>query len=426
MNRFVYSLLLYLVAPFIWGYFLLRAFKAKEYREGARNRLGIGIKSPELDTIVIHCASMGESKAAIPLIESLIESHSNCQLVITTTTPTGKQVIKDHFGEKVVHYYLPVDWPGACKRFIAKLNPKLLVVMETELWPNFIHYASRKSIPILLANARLSSRSRDKYLKHKAFSLDMLNKISHIAAQYSSDKSHFESLGVAKEKVSVVGNIKFDIQLSAEIRQKQEQLKAEWRLNRPVWLAASIHPGEFNSILKAHKNLLKEYPNALLIGVPRHPEKFAEFSDCVSKQNFRAIRRSTGDAVTDATQVVIGDTMGEMLAFCGVSDIAFVGGSLIDNGGHNPLEPIMCDVPVLMGPSYFSFLDIGDELCKKSVLFFCQDSGEILRYLKQAFNSPESLLALKKSSHQVIKENQGACEKLAAIARDLVGFDIER
>ena len=315
LNRFVYSLLLYLGAPIIGCYFLLRAFKAKEYREGAMNRLGLGIKRPGLNTIVIHCASMGESKAAIPLIESLIELYDDCQLVITTTTPTGKQIIKDHFGEKVVHYYLPVDWPGACNRFIAKLNPKFLIMMEMELWPNLIHYACHKNVPILLANARLSSRSRDKYLKHKNFSLAMLSKISHIAAQYLSDKSHFESLGVAKQKVSVVGNIKFDIQLSAEIKQKQSQLKAEWQLDRPVWLAASIHPGEFNSILEAHKNLLKDYPDALLIGVPRHPEKFDEFSESVMKHNFSSIKRSTGQLVTETTQVVIGDTMGRCWHF---------------------------------------------------------------------------------------------------------------
>ena len=420
MNRFVYSLVLYLGAPIIWGYFLLRAFKAKEYREGAANRLGLGIKSTGLNTIVIHCASMGESKAAIPLIESFLESYKKHQLVVTTTTPTGKQIIKDHFGEKVVHYYLPIDWPGACKRFVAKLNPKILIMMEMELWPNLIHYTNQKDVPILLANARLSSRSRDKYLKHKNFSLAMLNKISHIAAQYLSDKSHFESLGMATQKISVAGNIKFDIQLSEDIKQKQLQLKREWQLERPVWLAASIHPGEFNAILQAHRELLKVFPNALLIGVPRHPEKFAEFGESVDQYNFNSVKRSTGVVVSESTQVVIGDTMGEMLAFCGISDMAFVGGSLIDDGGHNPLEPIICGVPVLMGPSYFSFQDIGDELCQQGVLFVCNDSDEILSQLKRAFDNPESLHKLKNSSHQIIKENQGTCKKLAKLTTELI------
>ena len=273
MNRLSYSILFYLLTPIIWSYLLFRAIKAPEYRDGLLQRLGILPRTVVSGGIMIHCASVGETMAALPLIKQLIQAYPESTITVTTTTPTGKKAVVEHFGDDVNHFYLPIDWSGSCQRFIKGLKPQVVILMETELWPNFLHVCRYNGIPVLLANARLSNQSLNKYLKHSKLTTELFSNVTKIAAQFESDKQNFMALGVSPEKVEIVGSIKFDLQIAETVLNQQQQLKQLWAKNRPVWIAASIHPGEFKTVLKAHKLLLESLPEALLIAVPRHPEK---------------------------------------------------------------------------------------------------------------------------------------------------------
>ena len=334
----LYSLLLYCLAPVIWSYLIFRAIRAPEYREGFQERLGLLPDETVKGGILVHCASVGEVRAAAPLIRRLISDYPDLTITITSTTPTGKKAASELFGNSIQQAYLPIDWPGSCRRFLADLSPKVVVLMETELWLNLLRRSQKMGIPVLLANARLSNNSLAKYQKYQGFSQLLFQQVSQIGAQYELDKKNFLALGVTENQITVTGSIKFDVSVSSSLAEQQRKLKFEWGTGRPIWIAVSIHPGEFDQILKAHKKLLSHIPELLLIAVPRHPERFEELKQRCQTSGLSFVSRSE-DQVPDAnTQVVVGDTMGEILLLCGVADLAFVGGSLIDRGGHNPLS----------------------------------------------------------------------------------------
>jgi len=412
VNRILYSILLYILSPLIWGYLLFRGLKAKEYREGYLQRLGYVPVSIPSGGLLLHCASVGETRAAEPLIRKLLDIYPDLPLIISTSTPTGKNIVKTLFKEKVFHCYLPIDWPGSCRRFLKAIKPKAVILMETEVWPNFLHVCSKEDYPTLLANARMSDKSLSGYLRFSTLTKSTFSKLTKVAAQYESDKSNFIRLGVANEKIVLVGNIKFDLQLDEPLKQQQKALKNAWAADRPVWLAASIHPKEFESILKVHKKLLVKFPDLLLIGVPRHPEKFAEFEQACVEHQLNSINRSDDKLPNEKTQVVVGDTMGEVLLFSGIADMTFVGGSLIERGGHNPLEPIVCGSPVVMGKHYENFKDVCQILLHKDILKVVDSTEALVGTLQNLLSSSQQLNKLSAKSLQVIQENQGCVEHL--------------
>ncbi|WP_444994715.1 lipid IV(A) 3-deoxy-D-manno-octulosonic acid transferase [Aliikangiella sp. IMCC44359] len=419
MNRFVYSLLLYVISPVIWLYLLFRAIKAPEYRDGMAQRLGLGDNTAIRYAVMVHCASVGEVRAAAPLIEQLIKTYPNNSILVTTTTPTGKKVVESLFADSVAHRYLPVDWFMSSGRFIQAISPSLVILMETELWPNLLYHCGREKIPVLLANARLSDKSLLKYQKYPRFAQQLFENISKVAAQYSSDAENFIQLGTPSNKIELVGSIKFDVQISAEIQQRQAELSRRWRANRPVWIAASIHPAEFDWVLQTHQQLLPLFPDLLLIGVPRHPEKFAEFKDKCDAYKMSFVCRSEQVEPSTETQIIVGDTLGEMLLFCGAADIAYVGGSLIERGGHNPLEPLACGLPVIMGPHYYNFSDIGQILIDKNLMAVVKNQQALTGQLELLLKNKSELQSKSQQAIALMQDNRGCVDRLLSLSQAL-------
>jgi len=416
MNRTLYTLLLYLLSPIIWLYFIYRGFSDPRYLSGIKQRLGILPEEFIAGGIHIHCASVGETLAAKPLIEKIADKYPQSNIVITTTTPTGRdevlKLIENINHSNMQHCYLPIDWIGACKRFINKIKPNISVLMETELWPNLLNQLSKKNIPILLANARLSDSSLKKYQKHLKLSEEIFASLSLISAQYEADKNSFQRLGVVNNKIELIGSIKFDIQFSDKLIQNQQQLKHQWTADRPSWIAASIHPAEFKAILNTHKKLLEFFPDLLLIAVPRHPEFFDALKQNCKKQDLAFICRSDNQSPTKEHCVLIGDSMGELTLMCGAADIAFVGGSLIERGGHNPLEPAACGLPVIMGESYYNFSDVCQIMQDSETLEIVNDEEGLFTSIKALLSNPELLTTKSQAAKNIFAANRGAVDKI--------------
>lgn len=420
MNRAIYTFLFYLLSPVIWAYLLFRAIKAPEYRDGFRQRLGILSQSIKGKGILVHCASVGETRAAAPLIKRLVQEFPDLSVTVSTTTPTGKKAVAELFGGKVQHVYLPIDWPGSVRRFLTALEPQLVILMETELWLNLISECGRRAIPVLLANARLSDKSLNKYLKHQKLARQLFSGVSYVAAQYQSDKDNFCRLGVNDSKVGCVGSIKFDIEITPQLLDAHRLLKQQWAENRPVWIAASIHPAEFDWVLKAHRQLLESFPDLLLIGVPRHPEKFVDFKSACDKHNLPYISRSNKEPTHLKTRVIVGDTMGEMMLFCGVANIAYVGGSLIERGGHNPLEPLACGVPVVMGPHFYNFSDICQLLIQQDLLAVVENEQQLAIVIEGALADQSTARIKAEKSESFMQQNRGCVDRLVTLSHQLI------
>lgn len=371
MLRLIYSILLYLFTPILFLLLLKRGLKQKSYLKRISERFGLlkKLQAPKQGGVLIHAASVGEIIAAINLIKAIQKKYLNLAITITTITPTGSERVLKTFGSSVTHIYLPYDLPDAVNRFLDFCKPKVIILIETELWPNLIYQAYKRKIPFVIANARLSKRSAKRYALLKDSIKDLLNKFDLIMAQDSISAEHYLSLGVDKEKLDNTGNIKFDVAVDQSLKEQIIQAKQILNSsNRPVWIAGSTHEGEEKIILEAHRELLEKYPDLLLILVPRHPERFAEVYELIVNMNFRVLRKSDEPKVDDKTEVLLGDTMGEMLILYGVSDIAFIGGSLFAYGGHNPLEAIVFDLPIISGMHTFNFSQMYEKLKQSNAL----------------------------------------------------------
>ena len=400
--RIVYTLLLALASPLLL--FGLYKSKPNKPKFGSRWKEHFGI-TPKLKNsdkpIWIHAVSVGESIAATPLIKALKEQNPEQSILVTTTTSTGAEQIAK-LGDLVEHRYMPIDFGFAIKGFLKAVQPKQMLIIETELWPNTLNEVHKAGIPISVVNARLSEKSCSNYAKVQPLFNVIEPCLTKVLCQNQTDADRFESLGVNKEKLTVTGSIKFDIQISEEVKEKGKALRAELGLTRPIWIAASTHKGEDEQILEAHKQILESHPSALLILVPRHPERFDDVFTLCQKLGFETTRRTSRTEVTESTQVYLGDTMGEMLVLIGAADICFMGGSLVGDkvGGHNVLEPIALGVPVLTGPSYYNFKDIVEaqiELNTVKLVSAKQLGNAIVSSLKKSNNNigGRNLLGLK-------------------------------
>ncbi|KJR36132.1 3-deoxy-D-manno-octulosonic acid transferase [Vibrio navarrensis] len=364
--RLLYTLILALAAPLLL--FGLYRSKANKPKFGARWKEHFGI-TPKLDgqtrPLWIHAVSVGESLAAIPLIKAIKAQTPEQRIVVTTTTSTGAEQIAK-LGDLVEHRYMPIDFAFAVRGFLKAVNPAKMLIIETELWPNTLATVHKANIPIIVVNARLSEKSQRNYAKVQPLFNLLHPCLSKVLCQSQADADRFAKLGVATEKLSVTGSIKFDIHISDEIKRKGAELRAQLGQDRPIWIAASTHKGEDEQVLDAHRQVLETHPNALLILVPRHPERFDSVFELCQAQGFETIRRTQQQNVTDSTQVYLGDTMGEMLVLLGAADVCFMGGSLVGNkvGGHNVLEPAALGVPVITGPSFFNFKEVTESLMK--------------------------------------------------------------
>ncbi len=420
MNRFVYSLLLTLLLPLVLLYLLWRSRKEPGYRRRLGERLGV-TRPAQGGGILVHCASVGETLAALPLIRALQARYPDKRLTVTSTTPTGSAQVRQQLGDRVQHCYLPLDLPGPCRRFLRALQPELVILLETELWPNLIHTAKRQGIPVMLANARLSARSARGYQRWPRLVGPMLAQLDAVAMQNEVDAERLVALGLDPAKLTVCGSLKFDLQIAADAEQRLAEQRRETLGERSVWCAGSTHPGEFEQALDAHRQLLTTHPDLLLILVPRHPEQFDTAFTLSQQAGLRVVRRSQGTPVGDEVQVLIGDTMGELLTLYGFSDACLVGGSLIPRGGHNPLEPAALGKPVLMGKHYFNFAEIGDSLKQAGALTVVNDGDELAQQLEQLLSLRSQARARGKQGQRVVEINRGATQRQLALAAQLLG-----
>lgn len=411
--RIVYTLLLALASPLL----LFGLYKSKPNKPqfGSRWKEHFGI-TPKLKSndkpIWIHAVSVGESIAATPLIKALKEQNPEQSILVTTTTSTGAEQIAK-LGDLVEHRYMPIDFGFAIKGFLKAVQPKQMLIIETELWPNTLHNVHKAGIPITVVNARLSDKSCHNYAKIQLLFNQLHPCLTQVLCQTDSDAERFERLGVEKKKLSVTGSIKFDIQISEQVKQQGQQLRAQLGDDRPIWIAASTHRGEDEQVLDAHRQVLKSHPNALLILVPRHPERFDDVFTLCQQQGFSTVRRTSTHAVETNTQVYLGDTMGEMLTLMGAADICFMGGSLIGDkvGGHNVLEPAMLEKVIITGPSYFNFKEIVSDLLDIDGILLASDTTDLAKHLTSLLSQPSlSELYEIKACHYA-KRNQGALKR---------------
>lgn len=415
MWRFFYTSLMYLIQPLVLFFMWMRGFKAPNYRKRLGERYGFygNLTPPKAQGIVIHAASVGEVIAATPLVRRIQQDYPELSITFTTVTPTGSDRVKAAFGDSVTHCYLPYDLPCAINRFIDFVQPKLCIVIETELWPNLIQQLSRHNIPFIVANARLSARSAKRYGKVRARLQRMWSQISLIAPQDQISGKRFLELGYPKEKLKLTGNIKYDLTISETLLEQIRVLHQQWAEDRQIWIAASTHEGEEEIILQTHRQLLKKYPDLLLLLVPRHPERFNPVAELIEKEKFNFIRRSSGDLPSAEIQVILGDTMGEMMLMYGISDIAFVGGSLVKHGGHNPLEPLAFKIPVISGKHTFNFPEVFRMLVEvQGVLEVNSTADSLERAVEALLNSQEARERLGNAGYEVLIENRGALQRL--------------
>lgn len=414
--QIIYTLLLYLIQPFVWLKLLWRSRKAPAYRQRWLERYGFCKNKVKPNGILVHAVSVGETIAAIPLIKALQQKYPQLPITVTTMTPTGSERVKTLLKDSVSHVYLPYDLPGAIKRFLKTTKPKIVIIMETELWPNLISQCYKQKIPLIIANARLSERSAARYGKLGKAVKQIFSKISMVAAQNQHDGERFVSLGLPTDHLAITGSIKFDINLSNEQRQKINQLKQQWQLNRPVLIAASTHSGEDEIILTAFKKLLLKHANLLLILVPRHPERFKTVEKLISDSGFNYLKRSSNQIPTEQTQIVLGDTMGELLELYAMADIAFVGGSLVKQGGHNPLEPALHHIAIITGEYFFNFQVICEQLIEAQGMIVCTNSADDLySSIDCLLNDNSSRNQLGENAYLVLKQNQGALSRLLTV-----------
>ncbi|MGR5336253.1 lipid IV(A) 3-deoxy-D-manno-octulosonic acid transferase [Vibrio gigantis] len=414
--RLIYTLILSLASPLL----LYGLYKSKpgkpNFGKRWKEHFGITPQTQGKSPIWIHAVSVGESVAAMPVIKQLKLRDPNQAIIVTTTTSTGAEQI-EKLGDLVEHRYMPIDFSWCIRGFLKTVQPKQMLIMETELWPNTLHCVAKAGIPISVLNARLSERSCQRYAKFQAV-FDLLAKnLSQVLCQYPSDAERFIRLGLDKASVHVTGSIKFDIEVSAEQVSKGKALREQIGFERCVWIAASTHQGEDEIILDAHKQLLKDNPNTLLMIVPRHPERFNQVTELAKQHQFNTLTRTSQQPITSDIEVYIADTMGEMLVLLGGADVCFMGGSLVGDkvGGHNLLEPAALQLPLLNGPSYFNFSEITDKLLEAHAVSICHNSNEIAGQLKELFLQPKLRKDKGLAAYQVVEQNRGALNKTLEI-----------
>jgi 3-deoxy-D-manno-octulosonic-acid transferase len=412
--RLAYSAVLYGLAPLIgW-----RIWREQVPTYSRLQRLGMRLEPlPPAPRIWLHCASVGEVRAARPLIEGLLARFPHHSVLLTTMTATGAQQALALIAEqsatdqrRLTHRFLPLDFPGAAKRFVARVQPELAILFETELWPNLLHACHRQAVPVAVVNGRLSPRAFARYQRLRPLMHSALANVTWLAAKSSQDAERFQALGCAPSTTSVVGSLKFEQPLPTKALKESECLLQAWD-GRPVWVAGSTREGEEALLLSAHRQLLKHFPEALLVLVPRHPQRFDDVAQLCERDGWEVSRRSQQQPVTPSTQVYLGDTLGELSALYGAGSVAYVGGSLVPLGGHNVLEPAALGKPVLCGPSLENFSDVAEPLLAAKALTVVDSVAALASALAEYIACPQRARQAGEAGQAVIEAHRGALSR---------------
>ncbi len=410
MWRALYSLLLVLARPFVMLRLRLRGRKEPGYRERVAERLGYVDHLKGARPLWIHAVSAGETIAAVPLIEQLLTRYPDVPLLVTSMTPAGSGEVKRRLGDRVLHCYLPYDFADAVRRFFERVGPRGLILVETELWPNLLRAASEAGIPIALVNGRLSKRSAKGYGRIGPLTRGMLESMDVIGCQSDAHRERFIALGAPAERVRALGSVKYDVRLmDAQRDAAQKQRQSFGWLDHPVVIAASTHPGEEEQVLECWSRVRQQFANPRLLLVPRHPVRAVAVLDLVTKAGLMGQRLSALDSA--APEVVIGDTMGSLLTLYGTADVAFVGGSLVAHGGHNPIEPALWGVPVVTGPDITNFEDVYADFRGANALAEVSGPEALANTVIEWFRAPKAAKVIGARGQTLVHEKRGALER---------------
>ncbi len=413
--RILYSFIFYSLIPFILLRLYWRGFKAPDYRLRWRERLGLYSTESKQNVIWFHAVSVGEAIAVFPLIKQFMLNDPNKKILITTTTPTGSARVKAVMGDSVEHVYLPYDIPVAIKRFLAHFKPQKAIIMETEIWPNLFILTAKQKIPLLIINARLSTRSCQGYQKISSLVHPALAAVTLVATQTKADETRFRKIADKNLNVETLGNIKFDVTIATEVTQQGQQLKSTLFAKRFVWIIASTHKGEEQVFFKLYPQLKQQIPELLLLVVPRHPERFHEVAMQAKTEQLNLCRRTQNETCDLLTNVYLADTMGELNMLYAAADVAFVGGSLFKNlGGHNVLEPAAIGIPVIFGAYMGNFKMIETNMLAVDAAIQCQNEAELMAILLKLYQQPRLRQQLTDNATNFLKHNQGSVEKMIA------------
>jgi 3-deoxy-D-manno-octulosonic-acid transferase len=418
--RFAYVLLSYILSPLYAMYWVFRGLVNKAYWDRLGQRLGFGYPALSDGCIWIHAVSVGEVQATVPLVRVLQERFPTRQLHISTVTPTGAARVSNLYGDHVTHSYIPFELPFAIGNFFSSINPGLALIMETEIWPNLYDACGSRDIPLILVSARISPLSVKRYRRFLSLFRETLSHGIVIAAQSEADAERFRSLGAAPERTWVTGNIKFDFETPVDLESRGATLREKYFAGRPVWVAASTHDKEEEQVLSAHQQLLNEIPEALLILVPRHPERFATVKTLLRRNGIKFVSRTDMKPCPFGTGVFLGDTMGELPTFYAASDIAFVGGTLVKVGGHNLLEPASLGLPIITGPHLFNTQDIANMFSELGAFVEVQNAAELAVALTNLFRDRDKAEKMAGQGRRILAENRGALQRLLDLMEPLI------
>ena len=412
MLRLVYNTLIYVAAPIAFGAHLWRGLRDPAYRERLGERFGRGRTTVGPDGVWVHAVSVGEVQAAAALIRELLRRYPQRGVVVSTSTPTGAQRVRSLFGDKVTHVYLPYDLPGAVRRFLNRIRPHMAIVMETEVWPNLFRECAQRRIPLVIASARLSQKSVRGYRWLASLFKEALAEGIEIAAQTQADADRFIGVGANPQHTHVVGSIKFDLEIPQEIRDQGRTLRESMFADREVWVAGSTHAIEEDIVLRAHAQLRASHPRALLVLVPRHPNRFDDVKASLGAQKVAYVTRSSRALPSAHTEVLLVDTLGELLMFYAAADIAFVGGSLVPIGGHNLLEPAALGLAVVTGPNNFNAPDIARALFEREAAIEVRSDAELAVTIARLCEDRMQREAIGARALAVLTSNKGALQRL--------------
>lgn len=417
--RFIYNLLIRIVAPIAFGLHLARGLRDPAYRDRPTERFGFGARL-ERDSIWVHAVSVGEVQASQPLVRALLGRYPGVPLVLTTVTPTGAARARALFGTAVIHRYVPYDLPGSVRRFFDRVRPKLAVILETELWPNLFAECGRRNVPLVLASARVSQRSVRRYRRLVPLFRATLAHGIVIGAQSAADAERFLSIGASTDRTRVTGNVKFDFELAPDVPGRGRAWRQRNAPSRPVWVAGSTHEGEEELVLDAHAVVRERFPDALLVLVPRHPPRFEAVRGLLERRGFAYVLRSRDEEASAATEVVLGDTMGELMTFYAAADVAFVAGSLVPIGGHNLLEPASVGAPILTGPHNFNAEDIFRKLEEAGAVQSVADPRALGQAVADLLADRDRRSAMGRLGREVVEGNRGAVARLLDLIAPLL------